>query len=122
AHPHPRSAINAYLLAVHVEATRRGYAFDRCKISPVRMVEPILVSSGQLACEWRHLQSKLSARSPGVLAQWSALVAPEPHPLFLQQPGPVATWERASVTLESSKPTPRRNAASPRFRKVPTKD
>ena len=95
-HPQPRSAVNSYLAAVHAEAIHRGYAFDRSKIGPVRTVQPISVSSGQLACEWRHLQSKLAARSPAVLAQWSGVLTPTCHPLFRSQPGPVASWERAS--------------------------
>ncbi|MGY1459868.1 pyrimidine dimer DNA glycosylase/endonuclease V [Luteimonas sp. A534] len=96
AHPRPRSAINSYLAAVHAEATHRGCVFDRSKIGPVRAVQQIPVNSGQLACEWLHLQSKLSVRSPAVLAQWSAVLIPACHPLFHPQPGPVASWERAS--------------------------
>ena len=49
AHAHPRLAINSYLAAVHAEATRRGYAFDRSKLGPIRPVEPMTVSSAQLA-------------------------------------------------------------------------
>lgn len=94
-HPQPRSAINSYLAAVHAEATRRGYAFDRSKIGPVRNVQPITVSSGQLAYEWQHLQNKLSVRSPAVLAQWNGVATPVCHPLFHPEPGPVASWERA---------------------------
>ena len=95
-HPHPRSAINAYLAAVHAEANRRGYAFDRSKIGPVRTVQPIAVSSGQLACEWQHLQGKLSVRNPDVLARWSKVLTPACHALFVRHPGPVASWERMS--------------------------
>lgn len=97
AHPQPRSAMNSYLAAVHAEATHRGYAFDRAKIGPVRAVQPIPVSSGQLAFEWLHLQNKLSVRSPAVLAQWNDVPAPACHPLFRPQPGPVASWERVPV-------------------------
>jgi len=96
AHPQPRTAINAYLAAVHAEATLRGYTFDRSKIGPIRAVEAIRVGSGQLAWEWRHLQNKLSVRSPAVLARWSGVPAPACHPLFRLQPGPVASWERAA--------------------------
>lgn len=95
AHGQPRAAINAYLAAVHAEATHRGYAFDRSKIGPVRAVQPIPVSSGQIACEWQHLRNKLSARSPAVMARWSDVPTPTCHPLFRLQPGPVASWERA---------------------------
>lgn len=94
AHPHPRLAINSYLAAVHSEATRRGYAFDRSKIGPVRVVQLIPVTSGQLRCEWLHLQQKLAARSPAVLTRLEAVSAPSCHPLFRRIPGPVASWER----------------------------
>lgn len=95
-HAHARSAINSYLVAIHNEATRRGYSFDRTKIGPVRPVQSISVSSGQLACEWQHLQRKLLARNPAMLAQWGDLAMPACHPLFRRRVGPVASWERAS--------------------------
>jgi hypothetical protein len=96
AHPHPRLAINSYLAAVHREATRRGYAFDRSKIGPVRAVKRIPVNAGQLAAEWLHLQRKLAVRSPKVLAQLSGVSVPVCHPLFRVRPGPVELWERSS--------------------------
>ena len=96
AHPSPRLAINAYLMAVHAEATSRGYAFDRSKIGQVRAVEPIAASSGQIDYEWEHLLRKLAARSPVLFERWRGVAAPECHPLFLARPGPVATWERMS--------------------------
>jgi len=93
-HPHPRSAINAYLAAVHDEATRRGYSFNQSKVGKVRVVQHISVSSGQLAHEWSHLQNKLSVRNPLVHAQWASVVTPTCHPLFHRRAGPVASWER----------------------------
>lgn len=95
-HPQPRLAINAYLAAVCEEATRRGYAFDRMKIGPVRSIASIPVNSGQLALEWAHLQRKLAIRNPALLAQWGDVDMPACHPLFHPRPGPVASWERAS--------------------------
>ncbi|HWP64339.1 MAG TPA: pyrimidine dimer DNA glycosylase/endonuclease V [Candidatus Limnocylindria bacterium] len=95
-HSNPRAAINAYLASVHAEALRRGYAFDRSKVGPVREVQRIPVTSGQLACEWKHLQAKLETRSPALLAQWSSVATPACHPLFRRRPGPVASWERAN--------------------------
>lgn len=94
-HPHPRLAINSYLGAVHDEAIRRGYSFDRSRVGPVREVQPVLVTSGQLAHEWRHLQRKLAVRSPAILSQWAGVDTPACHPLFRRRPGPIASWERA---------------------------
>jgi hypothetical protein len=93
-HPHPRLAINAYLAAVHAEATHRGYNFNGSKVGAVRVVQHISVSSGQVAHEWSHLQGKLSVRSPAVRAQWASIVTPACHPLFRRRAGPVASWER----------------------------
>lgn len=93
-HPVPRSAIDAYLVAVHAEATARGYAFDRSKIGRMQAVEPIAATHGQVAHEWAHLQAKLAVRNPQLLAQWADVGLPECHPLFRPCEGPVATWER----------------------------
>jgi hypothetical protein len=90
----PRSAINAYLAAIHAESERRGYSFDRRKIGPVRAPPRIQAASGQLALEWRHLLGKLRSRSPTIYRQWRELATPESHPLFGIVPGPVAEWER----------------------------
>lgn len=93
-HPQPRLAINAYLDTVHAEATHRGYAFNRSKVGPVRVVQHIPVSSSQLEHEWNHLQRKLLTRSPAVHAQWAEVTTPVCHPLFRRRPGPPASWER----------------------------
>ena len=93
-HASPRSAINAYLAAVHSEATRRGYSFDRRKIGPVRSRSRIRVNAGQLDYEWRHLLAKLRARSPSDHRRWRKLARPHHHPLFRIVPGPVEEWER----------------------------
>ena len=95
-HPYPRFAINAYLAAIQLEATSRGYDFNHAKVGPVRVVRHIEVGSGQLAYEWHHLQGKLLVRSPMVHAQWNGVVTPTCHPLFRCKRGPVASWERAS--------------------------
>jgi hypothetical protein len=94
AQPAPVSAINTYLLAVHAEATARGYAFDHSKIGPVRSQQAISVTSGQVAYEWRHLLHKLSTRHPGLHERWRAEPSPECHPLFRLCEGPPETWER----------------------------
>jgi Pyrimidine dimer DNA glycosylase len=95
AHPSPRSAINAYLAAVHDEAAARGYAFDRRKIGPLRRVAPITATSGQIAHEWRHLMRKLARRDAALHSRWFKAGRPACHPIFRRVPGPVAEWERA---------------------------
>ena len=94
AHASPRAAINAYLAAVHAEATARGYTFDRRKIGPRRRVAPIAATSGQVAYEWRHLMKKLSVRNRPLHRHWKGARRPDCHPLFRRVRGPVAEWER----------------------------
>ena len=93
-HPSPRLAINAYLAAVHAESVSRGYAFARSKIGPVRAVQTITTTTGQVSYEWQHLLHKLSERSPALFSQWQTLDWPTCHPMFRSRPGPVASWER----------------------------
>lgn len=93
-HPHPRLAINTYLAAIEAEAARRGYGFDRSKIGPVRAVQCIPVSTGQLDYEWVHLRNKLALRNPVYLAGLGDVVGLSCHPLFQCEPGDVAVWER----------------------------
>lgn len=96
-HDTPRLAINAYLAAIHVEASARGYRFDRSKIGPIRAAAPIALTDGQLDCEWRHLLRKLALRNPPLFARWQDIAKPEHHPLFRLRRGPVASWERANM-------------------------
>jgi hypothetical protein len=95
AHALPVYAINAYLAAIHCEATARGYAFDRRKIGPLRSVDSISTTTGQMSYEWTHLQRKLSIRSPGLRRRWRAVRVPLCHPLFTPVSGLIEPWERA---------------------------
>src|SRR5262245_65678122 len=93
-HASPRSAICAYLGAVHADAVSRGYAFDRRKVGPVRALERIPVTRGQVDFEWQHLLRKLSIRSPEHYRRWRRIQAPECHPLIRRRAGPIEPWER----------------------------
>jgi len=93
-HSSPRYAISAYLSGVHGEATARGYTFDRTKVGPLRAVDPIPVTRGQLDYEWEHLLRKLSSRSPAHYRQWRSLRSPECHPILRCRAGGVEAWER----------------------------
>lgn len=89
----PQGAIAAYLHGVADEADRRGYRYDRQRISaaPAEVVVP--VTDGQLAYEWRHLVAKLAQRSPDWLTGLGEVEAPDPHPVLRAVPGDVEEWE-----------------------------
>jgi hypothetical protein len=93
--PDPRAAIDAYLAAVHAEATARGYAFDASKFDATARSGPIAVTRGQVEHEWEHLMRKLEARHPELHARWRSLQRPRAHPSFRIVAGGVADWERA---------------------------
>lgn len=95
AHPDPLGAVGHYLGGLADEADERGYRFRRELIlAPPSELPTIAVTTGQLAHEWAHLRAKLTTRSPDVARRWAAVTEPEPHPLFVVEPGPIASWER----------------------------
>lgn len=89
----PLSAIGSYLGAVHAEAARRGYRFDRRKIRRRGRAGRLTVTTGQLDHEWRHLKAKLAGRDRAWLSRARRAGRPEAHPLFRIVPGPVEEWE-----------------------------
>jgi len=94
AQPKPVAAIASYLRAVHTEATRHGYHFDRRKIAPHRFRGKITETAGQLFYEWQHLQQKLKKRDPQTEERLRRSTLPQAHPLFRIVTGPVQSWER----------------------------
>jgi hypothetical protein len=106
--PSPLSAINAYLAAIHAEASARGYAFDRSKIGPARKVAALPVTAGQLQYEWSHLMAKLAVRAPALRKKWRGLTALQCHPLFRLRPGGVAEWERTESNRRERREKPNR--------------
>jgi hypothetical protein len=94
-HAFPRSAINAYLEQIHAEADRRGYMFDLSKIGPVRSVQPIPVTGGQIAFEWRHLMQKLARRSRPLHRHWAGTTRVKCHPSFRRIRGTIEPWEHS---------------------------
>ncbi len=93
-HTAPVAAISLYLKGIHAEAVARGYAFDGSKIRPVRKAVSLSVTSGQLAYEWGHLQTKLKSRNPALYQKWRNTEMPEAHPMFDVRGGGVESWER----------------------------
>jgi hypothetical protein len=96
AHRAPCAAIAAYLSAVHSEALKRGYAFDRGKLGAGRRAEPIAVTRGQIAYEWEHLLRKLALRSPQHYRRWRSLRFPQCHPFMRRCAGNIEPWERGA--------------------------
>ena len=90
----PLAAIDAYLGAIHVEASARGYAFDASKFDAHARATAIPVTRGQVEHEWAHLMRKLAARNPELHARWHGQQRPRVHPSFRIVAGPVADWER----------------------------
>lgn len=86
-------AIAAYLRIVADEADKRGYAFNRNKISKKRYKGKITVTSGQLAYEFEHLKYKLEKRSPAWLSRLEAADHIAPNPVFKIVNGQVENWE-----------------------------
>jgi hypothetical protein len=93
-HPAPLGAIALYLEAVYVEATARGYAFDRTKFRSARKRITIPVTQAQIHYEWAHLLEKLQRRSPATRRKWARTAVPDTHPLFMPRKGMVESWER----------------------------
>jgi hypothetical protein len=95
--PDPLAAIDAYLLDVAREATRRGYRFDQSKLGDGSAAPRICVTDGQLSFELKHLRIKLEGRAPKDLERISNLKTPESHPSFRIIPGPRAEWEKGGA-------------------------
>lgn len=90
----PVASIASYLIGLADEADRRGYIFDRTKIS-VRIFNGKLTETrGQLLFEWLHLKRKLRLRSPRSYRLCCKILVPRAHPLFRIVPGPIQQWEK----------------------------
>lgn len=91
----PLGAIAQYLRAIHAEAMARDYDFAAGKISRAQSTAQLVVTTGQLEHEWKHLTGKLRVRSPVAHAGLPPIVIPDPHPSFRVIAGPIDAWERA---------------------------
>ena len=87
-------SIARYLAAIHDEACRRGYRFDRSKLGRPAGRAVVTETRGQLMHEWAHLLRKLRRRDPALHRRLGRIRTPEPHPMFRIVPGPVRPWER----------------------------
>lgn len=96
-HAAPVSAINHYLLHVHIEAEARGYTFDNSRIGPIRNRIKISVTSGQLKFELEHLRKKIQNREPTAVERLPMSANINAHPIFSVVNGQIEEWEKGAV-------------------------
>lgn len=90
----PVATLDIYLTVVCQEAEKRGYKFNRSKITAKEPTEPLLLlTSGQLKYEFDHLLSKLRLRDQDRFEQIKVSY-PLVHPLFSVVDGGIEKWER----------------------------
>ena len=89
----PIGAIASYLRHVVDEADKRGSNFNRSKIINKKFNGKILVTSGQVEYEFKHLLGKLKGRNPELYEQLKMVKAIELHPMLQKVSGNVEDWE-----------------------------
>jgi len=89
----PVGAVASYLRRVADEADKRGYNFNRDKITRKRFQDKIPVTTGQLEYEFQHLLQQLKSRDPGLHALLKTTKPIKTHPIFRVIKGPVEKWE-----------------------------
>ena len=90
----PIGAIASYLRYVADEAERRDYNFNRSKIENRRMRNEVLVTSGQVDYEFKHLLAKLKERAPDLYKQLKTTHSIKVHPIFRKVKGAIEEWEK----------------------------
>jgi len=95
-HSSPLKAVGYYLLGIFKESLERNYNYNYCKIlCPVKDVEKVDLTKGQLEYEFNLLQSRLRKRAPSKYSLNLMVKKIEPHPLFKLKEGLPEIWERS---------------------------
>jgi hypothetical protein len=89
--------INNYLYFVFLEAQKRGYKFDKNKITFFKTKNKILINKGQVAYEFSHLQKKLKIREPKKYQENEKIKEIEINGIFGIREGGVEKWERTKL-------------------------
>jgi len=89
----PSGAIASYLRTIIDEAEKRGYNFNRSKITNKQINIRIPVTSGQVEYEFRHLLIKLNKRNPHSYKQLQTVKKIKVNPIFVEVHGIVEDWE-----------------------------
>lgn len=90
------NCINLYLAAVHEEAVKRNYNFNRHKINWDFKPTILPVTRGQLMYEAKHLLKKLEVRDINRFNRYRSKSAFDVHQLFKLTDGEVEEWERGN--------------------------
>lgn len=86
-------AIASYLRCIEKEAKKRGYDFNSNKIIKRKTRVKLLVSSGQIEYEFKHLLGKLRTRDPDLFGKLKNVRRVKVHPLFSKKKGDIEKWE-----------------------------
>ncbi|MDY6853400.1 MAG: pyrimidine dimer DNA glycosylase/endonuclease V [Thermodesulfobacteriota bacterium] len=97
----PIGAIGLFLEGVYQEAKKRGYHFDRGKISEKNIeIVKIAVHKGQLEFERNHLKKKLYSRDKGKYELFYKSNEIEVNPVFKVVEGEIEDWEKGNEIKE----------------------
>jgi len=98
-HPHPKPAISAYLKGVWEESKRRGYNFDKGKISSKASTKKMRVTRGQIEYELKILRKKLKKRNPSKYKELLSMKRIKCHPFCQIKEGPIEDWEKIKLEV-----------------------
>jgi DUF4097 and DUF4098 domain-containing protein YvlB len=89
----PVEAINHYLSEIYLESVNRNYNFDIQKINWHFKKSKLIVTTGQLNYEVKHLLVKLKTRDVNKYQELSTKLTFDIHPLFKLVDGDIESWE-----------------------------
>jgi hypothetical protein len=89
----PIEIINQYLAEIYVEATKRGYNFDKTKINWNFKHSKLTVTTKQLDYEIKHLLKKLQTRDFQKHKELKSKKDFDTHPVFKLIEGEIEEWE-----------------------------
>jgi hypothetical protein len=89
----PIEIINQYLAEIYVEASNRGYHFDKQKINWNFRRSTLTVTNKQLAYEINHLLKKLQKRDLKKHSDLKSKKVIDTHPVFKLIQGEIEEWE-----------------------------
>jgi len=89
----PIETINQYLAEIYIEASGRGYHFDKEKIGWNFKRSQLTVTTKQLDYEMNHLLIKLQKRDLKKYNELKSKNVIDTHPIFKVMKGEIEEWE-----------------------------